>query len=94
MGITGTGPAAGIIGVMEIHSPATYGYVTKKSYAAVRYTIPDDPEAREAGRIALAAWRLLGRLSCGTPGVATSWPGGLRPRQRTAHPLAVLQGCS
>ena len=60
VGITGTGPAAGIIGVMEIHSPATYGYVTKKSYAAVRYTIPDDPEAREAGRIALAAWRLLG----------------------------------
>lgn len=60
VGITGTGAAARIVGVMEIDSAATYGFETKKNYENVRYGLADDAEAHAAGATALAAWRVLG----------------------------------
>jgi D-alanine-D-alanine ligase len=60
VGILGTGDAAETIGVMEIDSPATYGFATKKRYDDVRYRLADDAEAAQAARTALAAWRILG----------------------------------
>ncbi len=60
VGIFGTGDAAETVGVMEIDSAATYGFATKKDYAAVRYRLADDAEARAAAHVALAAWRVLG----------------------------------
>ena len=36
VGMLGTGASAHVLGVMEIASPATYGFATKKDYAACR----------------------------------------------------------
>jgi D-alanine-D-alanine ligase len=60
VGIVGTGDAAHVVGAMEIDSSATYGFATKKDYAAVRYRLADDAEGRAAAEVALGAWRLLG----------------------------------
>jgi len=66
VGIIGTGREAGVIGVMEvlIDDPLghrVYSYRIKEELEkTVSYKLVDDREAREAGRIALNAWKLLG----------------------------------
>lgn len=66
VGILGNGAGARILGVMEIELLASadaeiYTFGNKEfSEDRVRYRLAADPEAAEAGRIALAAYRALG----------------------------------
>lgn len=68
VGLTGTGPEARVLGVMEIAlragaDQAGYSYRNKQRYeslAAYGLLHPDDPAARDAAGLALAAWRALG----------------------------------
>ncbi|MGH6887942.1 MAG: D-alanine--D-alanine ligase family protein [Rhizomicrobium sp.] len=65
VGITGTGRDSEILGVMEVlwrenAAPHGYGYDNKEHFEdRVDYRLVDDGEAREAGKVALAAWRAL-----------------------------------
>ncbi|MGH6878295.1 MAG: D-alanine--D-alanine ligase family protein [Rhizomicrobium sp.] len=65
VGIIGTGSAAEILGVMEVlwtdkAAPHGYGYDNKEHFEdRIDYHLVDDAEAREAGQVALAAWRAL-----------------------------------
>jgi D-alanine-D-alanine ligase len=88
VGIVGTGDAAETVGVMEIDSAATYGFATKKHYAAVRYRLADDDEAREAGHVALGAWRLLGCRDGGRVDLRSDAEG--RPQFLEVNPLPGL----
>jgi len=88
VGIVGTGAAAEIVGVMEIHSPATYGFATKKHYEGVRYRLADDAEGRAAADIALAAWRALGCRDGGRVDLRSDAAG--RPNFLEVNPLAGL----
>jgi D-alanine-D-alanine ligase len=66
VGVIGNGAGARVIGVMEIELLANaeaevYSFVNKElCEERVVYRLADDPEAREAGRVALAAYRALG----------------------------------
>lgn len=66
VGLLGTGPSARTIAAMEIHlgekaEPGLYSLSNKENYEdRVTYTIATDALAREAERVALAAWRALG----------------------------------
>jgi D-alanine-D-alanine ligase len=66
VGLTGTGQDARVLGVMEIllgpeAEPLVYSYVNKAHYEElVRYRLATDATARQAAKIALAAWRGLG----------------------------------
>jgi len=88
VGVLGTGDAAETIGAMEIASPTTYGFSTKKDYRAVRYRLADDAEAREAERIALAAWRALGCRDGGRVDLRSNAHG--QPMFLEVNPLAGL----
>lgn len=65
VGITGTGPDAEVLGVMEVlwtegAAPHGYGYENKEHWEGrMDYRLADDVEAREAARVALDAWRAL-----------------------------------
>jgi D-alanine-D-alanine ligase len=71
VGIVGTGIKARLLGVMEIFleaqaEPLVYSYSNKANYEdRVRYRLAEDPTAREAGDLALAAWRGLGCRDAG-----------------------------
>lgn len=66
VGLTGTGQDARVLGVMEIllgpeAEPLVYSYANKAHYEElVRYRLATDATARQAAKIALAAWRGLG----------------------------------
>jgi D-alanine-D-alanine ligase len=66
VGVLGRGTAARVIGVMEIvlkpdAEAEVYSFLNKElCESRVDYRLADDPEAREAGRVALAAYRALG----------------------------------
>lgn len=66
VGVIGNGPRAEVIGVMEILLLETaeaevYSFDNKElCESRVAYRLADDGEAREAGRVALAAYRALG----------------------------------
>ena len=66
VGITGTGPAARVLGVMEVAFTSRagtdiYGYGIKQDYEGrVEYRLVDDPPARQAAESSLAAYRVLG----------------------------------
>jgi D-alanine-D-alanine ligase len=71
VGITGTGRAAEVLGVMEIFleaeaEPLAYSYSNKANYETlVQYRLATDKKARQAAEIALAAWRGLGCRDAG-----------------------------
>lgn len=88
-GVIGTGVAARLIGVMEIHAGATYGFATKKHYQEhVRYRLADDAEAHAAGAAAVAAWRVLGGRDGGRVDLKSDAEG--RPMLLEINPLAGL----
>lgn len=66
VGLLGTGPSARTVAAMEIHlgekaEPGLYSLSNKENYEdRVTYSIATDALAREAERVALAAWRALG----------------------------------
>ena len=66
VGLLGTGPSARTVAAMEIHlgekaEPGLYSLSNKENYEdRVTYSIATDALAREAERVALAAWRTLG----------------------------------
>ncbi|MFO7637765.1 MAG: D-alanine--D-alanine ligase [bacterium] len=71
VGITGTGPVARVLGVMEVAftdraGTDIYGYAIKQDYQGrVEYRLADDLAARRAGETALAAYRVLGCRDAG-----------------------------
>ena len=62
VGILGSGAAAECLGVMEIGVPGAgiYSLAHKRCDNAIAYRLASDQVARDAGTIALAAWRLVG----------------------------------
>jgi D-alanine-D-alanine ligase len=73
-GIIGTGPAARVLGTIEVHlldtaEPGVYSYVNKEECESrVRYRLvspADDPVVAETERVALAAWHALGCRDAG-----------------------------
>ncbi len=66
VGIVGTGRAARVVGVMEVHfKPSAeknaYGLHNKKHYQEIiEYTVPEKSLFDACGTVALAAWRALG----------------------------------
>jgi D-alanine-D-alanine ligase len=88
VGLVGTGSEAEVVGVMEIDSPTTYGFDTKKHYAEVRYRLADDDEAAAAAALALAAWRVLGCRDGGRIDLRSDAQG--RPMFLEVNPLAGL----
>lgn len=88
VGVIGTGGRARILGVLEVQSPQTYGFATKKHYESVTYRLAADAEARQAGEVALAAWRVLGGRDAGRIDLRSDEQG--RPMFLEANPLAGL----
>jgi D-alanine-D-alanine ligase len=94
VGITGTGSAAEVLGIMEViitgnAEPHGYGYDNKANFAGrMDYHLADDAEAREAGRVALAAWRALNCRDGGRIDIRSDAEG--RPHFIEVNPLAGL----
>lgn len=94
VGVIGTGAAATPVAVMEVvlterAEAGVYSYVNKEECdARVRYHLADDAEAREAARVALAAWRALGCRDGGRVDVRSDASG--RPQFLEVNPLAGL----
>lgn len=88
VGIIGSGREAQILGVLEVQSTRTYGFATKQNYDHVTYRLATDPEAREAGAVALAAWRALGGRDAARIDVRSDADG--RPMFLEANPLPGL----
>ena len=111
VGITGTGDDAEVLGIMEITPTAKavahgYGFENKEHWEdKVVLRLADDAEAQQAGRVALAAWRVLrcrdgGRIDIrsdadGKPNFIEVNPlAGLNPEYSDLCFLARFQGLS
>lgn len=111
VGITGTADEAEALGVMEIATTAQatgqgYGYGLKTDWEGkVDLRLVEDPEAREAEKVALAAWRALrcrdgGRIDLRSDGrghpcfIEVNPLAGLRPDYSDLCLLARFRGIS
>lgn len=111
VGITGTGEDAAVLGIMEIRATAKgtqsgYSYENKEHWEdRVTLHLVDDAESREAGAVALAAWRALrcrdgGRVdirsdSAGVPNFIEVNPlAGLNPGHSDLCFIARFKGLS
>jgi D-alanine-D-alanine ligase len=94
VGITGTGAAAEILGVVEVVANEKaaahgYGYENKEHFEdRIEYRPVQDREAHEAGNVALAAWRALRCRDGGRVDVRSTAEG--RPQFIEVNPLAGL----
>jgi D-alanine-D-alanine ligase len=94
VGMTGTGAAADVLGVMEVlwteaAAPHGYGYDNKEHFEdRMDYRLADDAEAHEAARVALAAWRVLRCRDGGRIDVRST--ADARPNFIEVNPLAGL----
>jgi D-alanine-D-alanine ligase len=94
VGIVGTGAAARAIGTMEVllrdnADQGAYSYDNKDQYEErVDYVLADDPEARAAAAVALAAYRALECRDAGRIDIRSDDAG--RPQFIEANPLAGL----
>ncbi len=111
VGIVGTGEHARSVGIIEVVLNANaeqfaYSYINKEECEErVQYVAVDDAEAKEAERIALAAWRGLecrdaGRVDlrvdeCGVPNVMELNPlAGLHPHHSDLPIICSFYGIS
>ena len=94
VGITGSGAQAQAMAVMEVvlgerAEAGVYSYVNKEECdERVTYRLADDPEARSAADVALAAWRALGCRDGGRIDVRSDAAG--QPNFLEVNPLAGL----
>ena len=94
VGILGTGRRAEALGVLEVllgpgAESGIYSYHNKEHYEAlVDYRVADDADARAAGEVALAAWRVLGGRDAGRVDLRFDARG--RPCFLEVNPLAGL----
>ncbi|HEY3779221.1 MAG TPA: hypothetical protein VGL35_14305 [Rhizomicrobium sp.] len=94
VGITGTGSASEILGIMEVlwretAAPHGYGYENKQHFEGrMEYRLVEDSEAREAGQVALAAWKALRCRDGGRIDMRSDAFG--RPQFIEVNPLAGL----
>ncbi len=94
VGITGTGNDASVVGVMEIMlndkaDAAGYTYDNKQEYEErVSYHLRSDAEAKRAGEVALAAWKVLGCRDGGRVDIRSNDNG--TPHFLEVNPLAGL----
>jgi D-alanine-D-alanine ligase len=94
VGVIGTGRETVSLGVIEIHLKEAaevnaYSYHNKENYAdLVKYGLIDDGTARDAEKVALAAWRSLGCRDAGRIDLRADLSG--RPNVMEINPLAGL----
>ena len=94
VGILGTGRNAVVLGVLEVllrsgAESGIYSFHNKEHYEAlVDYRVADDADARAAGEVALAAWRVLGGRDAGRVDLRFDARG--RPCFLEENPLAGL----
>jgi D-alanine-D-alanine ligase len=97
VGLIGTGPEARVLGTIEVHllqnaEPEVYSYTNKeKCEERVRYQLGDpqkDPVVREAEKVALDAWRVLGCRDGGRADIRCDAEGN--PQFMEVNPLAGL----